>query len=138
MLIASGCFSLKYGNFNLRGLPHFKYFKRLLQLRHISCPNYSVQEDDVVFSGIQPSGVPHLGNYFGALRQWIELQSSPIPKSQLYFSIVDLHAITLRQNPQQLRRWKNEALATLLAVGLDPKRCTIFFQSDVSIQSCES
>ena len=86
---------------------------------------------DVIFSGIQPTGVPHLGNYLGALQQWTRLQNEAAPSTQLLFSIVDLHAITIRQDADRLRRWKREILATLLASGLDPDRCTIFYQSTV-------
>ena len=91
----------------------------------------------VIFSGIQPTGVPHLGNYLGALRQWVQLQDTAAPDTKLLFSIVDLHALTIRQDREQLVRWKREALATLMAVGLDPKRCTIFFQSDVCSTCCQ-
>ena len=91
--------------------------------------------DCVIFSGIQPTGVPHLGNYLGALQQWVSLQTHASPSTKLLFSIVDLHAITVHQNPEELRRWKRETLATLLAVGLDPQRCIIFFQSDVSMKT---
>ena len=85
----------------------------------------------VIFSGIQPTGVPHLGNYLGALQQWVRLQNEALPSTQLLYSIVDLHAITTNQNADELRRWKRETLATLLAVGLDPERSTIFYQSAV-------
>jgi tryptophanyl-tRNA synthetase len=78
----------------------------------------------VVFSGIQPTGVPHL-----ALRNWETLQSEAAPTDKLLFSIVDLHAITIRQDPEQLRRYKRECLASLLAIGLDPKKSIIFEQS---------
>lgn len=85
----------------------------------------------VIFSGIQPTGVPHLGNYLGALRQWVKLQNDAGPDTTLLFSIVDLHAITIKQNPTELARWRKEMLASLLAVGLDPKKCIIFAQSSV-------
>ncbi|CAK3935712.1 Tryptophan--tRNA ligase, mitochondrial [Lecanosticta acicola] len=85
----------------------------------------------VIFSGIQPTGVPHLGNYLGALRQWVKLQDEAEKSTSLIYSLVDLHAITVRQDPAQLRQWKKESLAMLLAIGLDPMRSTIFHQSDV-------
>ncbi|KAF2823846.1 tryptophanyl-tRNA synthetase [Ophiobolus disseminans] len=85
----------------------------------------------VIFSGIQPTGVPHLGNYLGALRQWVKLQDEPSPDTTLLFSIVDLHAITIKQDPTQLATWRKEMLASLLAVGLNPKRSIIFAQSSV-------
>jgi tryptophanyl-tRNA synthetase len=89
---------------------------------------------NVVFSGIQPTGIPHLGNYAGALRQWTQLQHQ-MPDAKLIYSIVDLHAITTPQTPDQLRKWRRESLAALLAVGLDPARSVIFYQSSVSFQS---
>lgn len=85
-----------------------------------------------IFSGIQPTGIPHVGNYLGALRQWKKLQDEAEEGTKLLFSIVDLHAITVRQDRQQLRRWKREGLATLLAVGLRPEKCVMFYQSEVS------
>jgi hypothetical protein len=88
-------------------------------------------ENQVIFSGIQPTGVPHLGNYLGALQQWVKLQNETSKDTRLLFSIVDLHAITVKQDPKKLRQWRKEMLASLLAVGLDPKRCAIFNQSSV-------
>ena len=90
----------------------------------------------VIFSGIQPTGVPHLGNYLGALRQWVELQKEPSSRTRLFYCVVDLHAITSFQNPQQLQKWRRETLAALLSVGLDPGRCNIFFQSSVRRSKC--
>jgi tryptophanyl-tRNA synthetase len=92
--------------------------------------------EPIIFSGIQPTGVPHLGNYLGALHQWVKLQQDAAEGTKLFFSIVDLHALTVPQDPAQLKRWRKEAFATLLAVGLDPKRSTIFYQSDVGSYSC--
>ena len=104
-------------------------FPNLSDIRHHSSLTKSTER--VIFSGIQPTGIPHLGNYLGALQLWVRLQNSAPPSTRFFFSVVDLHAITTRQNREQLRRWKTETLAALLAVGLDPKRSTIFFQSDV-------
>lgn len=84
-----------------------------------------------IFSGIQPTGVPHLGNYLGALREWVKIQDTATTDTKLIFSIVDLHALTVPQQGRQLRKWRKEAFATLIAVGLDPKRSTIFYQSAV-------
>ena len=85
----------------------------------------------VVFSGIQPTGVPHLGNYLGALQRWVQIQNEAPTSTTLLYSIVDLHAITSQQNAAQLRTWKREMLAALLAVGLEPERSSIFYQSSV-------
>lgn len=89
-------------------------------------------DDHVILSGIQPTGVPHLGNYLGALQQWVKLQENSPPSTKLLYSIVDLHAITVPQDPRQLRQWKREGIATLLAIGLDPERSILFYQSSVS------
>lgn len=85
----------------------------------------------VVFSGIQPTGVPHLGNFAGALRQWVRLQHDEPTSTQLIYSVVDLHAITVPQPSEQLKKWRREALASLLAIGINPERSTLFFQSSV-------
>lgn len=88
--------------------------------------------NSTVFSGIQPTGIPHLGNYLGALQQWVKLQNSAPASTKFIYSIVDLHALTQRQDPVELRRWKRETLAVLLAIGLDPERSILFYQSSVS------
>lgn len=82
-----------------------------------------------IFSGIQPTGVPHIGNYFGTLQQWVDLQTDEY--NNLIFSLVDLHALTTPHNVEQLKRNKNDALISLLAIGIDPSRCIIFEQSSV-------
>ena len=112
--------------------------RRALQRRDIASFE-SIPRDSVVFSGIQPTGVPHIGNYLGALRQWVRLQETSSTTSKLIFSVVDLHALTVDQDKELLKQWKRETLATLLAIGLDPQRCTIFFQSDVQLnyKACE-
>jgi tryptophanyl-tRNA synthetase len=81
-----------------------------------------------VFSGIQPTADSfHLGNYLGALRQWVMLQDT----HDAVYCVVDLHAITLPQEPADLRRRSRVAAAQLLAAGLDPDRCIVFVQSHV-------
>lgn len=95
----------------------------------------AVSSSQTIFSGIQPTGVPHLGNYLGALQQWVKLQDEAAPNTRLLFSVVDLHAITLPQDPEQLRTWKRETLATLLAIGLDPEKSILFYQSSVRERS---
>lgn len=89
-----------------------------------------------IFSGIQPTGIPHLGNYLGALKGWIKQQKEAEDDTTLIYSLVDLHAITIRQDPAQLKQWRKESLAVLLAIGLDPKRSTIFYQSHVGCTAC--
>lgn len=80
-----------------------------------------------VFSGIQPSGKVHIGNYLGAMRRWVAEQH----RKENYFCIVDMHAITVPQEPNTLRRMTRELAAVYLAVGLDPEVSTIFVQSHV-------
>ncbi len=80
-----------------------------------------------VFSGIQPSGVPTLGNYLGAIRNWVPLQDT----HDAIYCVVDLHAITVWQEPAQLAAQTREMAAALIACGLDPERCTLFVQSHV-------
>ncbi|MET7567941.1 tryptophan--tRNA ligase [Streptomyces sp. NPDC005492] len=81
-----------------------------------------------VLSGIQPTaGSFHLGNYLGAVRQWVALQES----HDAFYMVVDLHAITVPQDPADLRANTRLATAQLLAAGLDPERCTLFVQSHV-------
>ncbi len=81
-----------------------------------------------VFSGIQPSGDLHLGNYLGAIKGWVERQS----EKENFFCIVDLHAITVRQDPEELQHQTRAVAALYLASGLDPERCTMFVQSHVT------
>jgi tryptophanyl-tRNA synthetase len=80
-----------------------------------------------VLSGLQPSGVVHLGNYLGALRRWVREQDA----KENYFCIVDMHAITVPQDAKALRRQTREAAAVYLAAGLDPSKSAIFVQSHV-------
>ncbi len=81
-----------------------------------------------VFSGVQPSGVLHLGNYLGAIRQWVATQHN----NENYFCIVDLHAITVPQDAQLLRQKTLEVAAMYFAAGIDPQASTVFIQSHVS------
>src|SRR5438045_3355606 len=81
-----------------------------------------------VLSGIQPTADSfHLGNYLGALRQWVSLQDS----AEAFYCVVDLHAITADWDPEQLRRNSLVSAAQLLALGVDPDRSTLFVQSHV-------
>ena len=82
----------------------------------------------IVFSGIQPTGRKHLGNYIGAIRQYVEGQDRGDPA---VFCIVDLHALSVAHDPAELRERLYDTTAILLAAGLDPERCILFRQSDV-------
>src|ERR1035437_3102955 len=79
-----------------------------------------------ILSGIQPSGSMHIGNYLGAVRQWVASQNP-----DAFYCIVDLHALTLQIEPDKLREQTIDYLASLLAAGLDPDVCTLFIQSQV-------
>lgn len=81
----------------------------------------------IIFSGIQPSGVITLGNYLGALKQFVELQD----EHDCYFCVVNQHAITVPQDPKTLRENTRKLAALYLAVGLDPQKITLFIQSEV-------
>jgi tryptophanyl-tRNA synthetase len=81
-----------------------------------------------IFSGIQPTGRKHLGNYIGALRGWVEGQERGDPA---IYCVVDLHAITVPYDPQELRTYVYDTIAILMAAGLDPSRSLLFRQSDV-------
>ncbi|MCB2305200.1 tryptophan--tRNA ligase [Clostridium estertheticum] len=85
----------------------------------------------VIFSGIQPSGDLTLGNYLGAIKNWVKLQD----EYECYFCVVDLHAITVKQEPKDLRRRTLELLAIYLAAGIDPEKNTMFIQSHVPAHS---
>ncbi len=80
-----------------------------------------------IFSGIQPTGRKHLGNYIGAIRQYVEGQD----RGEGIYCVVNLHAITVAYDPAELRERVLDTTAMLLAAGLDPDRCILFRQGDV-------
>jgi tryptophanyl-tRNA synthetase len=82
---------------------------------------------DRILSGMQPTGNLHLGNYLGALRNWVSLQD----KAECYYCVVDLHAITVPQDPHKLRQGVRETAAAFIAAGIDTKKSTLFVQSAV-------
>ncbi len=90
-----------------------------------------MDDKKTIFSGIQPSGCVTIGNYLGALRSWKELQND----YNCYFCVVDLHAITVKQTPQELRKRCIELYAQYIACGLDPEKNVMFFQSHVPAHS---
>jgi tryptophanyl-tRNA synthetase len=81
-----------------------------------------------IFSGIQPSGDPHIGNFSGGFRQYVQTQE----QGEAFFCIVDLHAITIQHDPAELREGTLDFTAMLFATGLDPERSTVFVQSHVT------
>ena len=80
-----------------------------------------------IFSGIQPTGRKHLGNYIGAIRQYVDGQD----RGEAIYCIVDLHALSVAYEPEELRELVHDTTAILIAAGLDPARCILFRQSDV-------
>src|SRR3989338_1288898 len=82
---------------------------------------------NIIFSGMQPTGALHLGNYLGALKQWVELQD----KYPCIFCVVDYHAITIPYQPKEMEKRIAELALDFLAAGLDPDKSIIFVQSQV-------
>ncbi|MDO8470728.1 MAG: tryptophan--tRNA ligase [bacterium] len=80
-----------------------------------------------ILSGIQPTGSMHIGNYLGAAKQWLKLQED----HECFFMVVDLHALTVAQNPASFSKETKEKIVELLAIGLRPETCTLFLQSSV-------
>ncbi|MDI9216966.1 MULTISPECIES: tryptophan--tRNA ligase [Clostridium] len=91
----------------------------------------NTEQKKVIFSGIQPSGQLTLGNYLGAIKNWVALQD----EFDCYFCVVDLHAITVRQEPKDLRQRTLEVLAIYIASGIVPEKNTLFIQSHVPAHS---
>lgn len=85
-----------------------------------------------IFSGIQPTGVPHIGNYLGAIRNWIELQNTASKDDLVMFCVVDLHSCTTGHDPKELNQNIFNMVASLLACGIDPDKSLLFQQSRVS------
>lgn len=86
-----------------------------------------MSDKKIIFSGIKPSGRLNIGGYIGALSQWVEMQTS----YDCIFCIADYHAITVKQNPEQLKKQTMELVKTYIAAGIDPNKCLLFKQSDV-------
>ncbi len=84
-----------------------------------------MEEKKRIFSGVQPSGTITLGNYLGAIKNWVDLQND----YECIFAMMDMHTITVRQTPAELRKRTLELLALYIACGIDPEKCTLFIQS---------
>ena len=91
-----------------------------------------------IFSGIQPTGVPHIGNYFGAMKNWVSFQNEERAKESVLFSIVDLHGLTVPKDPKEYRENIHKTAISLLAAGLSPNNCIIYQQSKVKKSSFRS
>ena len=87
-----------------------------------------MEERKTVFSGVQPSGALTIGNYIGSIKNWVDLQD----QYDCFYCIVDLHAITVPQEPKNLRKNTLDLLALYLASGIDPEKANVFIQSHVS------
>ncbi len=87
----------------------------------------SLEKKKTIFSGIQPSGILTLGNYLGAIKNWVKLQD----EYHCYYCVVDMHAITVRQDPAELRKRTLDVAAIYMASGIDPKKSVIYVQSHV-------
>ncbi|HAV00440.1 MAG TPA: tryptophan--tRNA ligase, partial [Lachnospiraceae bacterium] len=87
-----------------------------------------IGERKVLFSGMQATGNLTLGNYLGALKNWVNLSDD----YECYYSVVDMHSITVRQDPAELRRRARALLTLYIAAGLDPEKSVIYYQSHVS------
>ena len=87
----------------------------------------------IIFSGVQPTGNLHLGNYLGAIKNFVELNNDN--SNKCIFCVVDLHAITVKQDPKELKKNIRETVATFIASGIDPKKSIIFNQSGVAAHS---
>lgn len=84
-----------------------------------------------IFSGIQPTGVPHIGNYLGAIKNWVRLQNASSKDDLVMFCVVDLHSCTTAHNTKELNSNIFNMVASLMACGIDPDRSLLFQQSQV-------
>lgn len=103
---------------------------KYLLWRHLSSQVDDSQVRKVIFSGIQPTGTMHIGNYLGAIRNWVSLQHGE--EDMVLYSIVDLHSITIPQDPVKLRQSIRNMAVYLLACGVNPEKSILFQQSQVS------
>lgn len=90
-----------------------------------------MSDKKIILSGIQPSGAITLGNYLGAVVNWVKLQDDPESQYECYYMVADLHALTVRQDPKILRKRVLDTYALLIACGLDPQKTMVFIQSQV-------
>jgi len=100
--------------------------KLFINYQKVSCRSCSHK---VVYSGIQPTGIPHIGNYLGAIKKWVSLQKET--EITNIYSVVDLHSITIPKQKYLLQKHTYEMVACLLACGIDPKKSILYKQSDV-------
>lgn len=101
-----------------------------LESKYIYFPVFQKDAVKRIFSGIQPTGIPHLGNYLGAIESWVRLQDE---HDSVLYSIADLHSVTVPQDPAVLRQSILDMTAALLACGINPEKSILFQQSQVSV-----
>lgn len=102
----------------------------------ITDPTFQLPSNSTILSGIQPTGTFHLGNYFGAIKSWHDLNTlvsstKSEENNQLYFFVADLHSLTVPQDYEALRKQRVEAFASIIACGIDPEEATIYYQSQI-------
>ena len=107
-------------------VPRARALRPLTTLSETAAP--AEERRERVLSGVQPTGTLHLGNYLGAIRQWVQFQDD----YDSFFCVVDLHAITAPHNPKLLQQETLDAAALYIAAGIDPEKSPIFVQSHVT------
>ena len=93
------------------------------------------KDKKTILSGVQPSGNLTIGNYLGAIRNWVALQNDSYETHNFLYCVMDMHAITVRQVPAELRRRTLETVAIYMACGIDPEKSLLFVQSHVPAQA---
>jgi tryptophanyl-tRNA synthetase len=104
-----------------------KGFREILSASSLSSPSCMEKNKEIVLSGIRPTGFLHLGNYFGALKNWVRMQN----EYKCYFFIADWHSLTTHSDTRELKSITRNLVAEMIAGGLDPSVCTIYAQSDI-------
>lgn len=107
-------------------------FKGTVQSTSFDPKAFEIKPHETIYSGIQPTGKFHLGNYLGAVRLWKDLIDAAPASSNILYAVADLHAITLPKNAKELRDYRYEAIASILATGIDHERAIVYHQSALS------
>jgi tryptophanyl-tRNA synthetase len=115
-----------------RSIASLKRFKGTVQSTSFDPKSFDIKPQETIFSGIQPTGKFHLGNYLGAVRLWRDLVESSPEGTNILYSVADLHAITMPKKAKELKDFRYEAIASILAIGIDPEKAIVYHQSAVS------
>lgn len=112
------------------------YSTPTVQTVSIKDPSFQLPNNSTILSGIQPTGTFHLGNYFGAIKSWHDLNTlvqttGPEANNELFFFVADLHSLTVPQDYEVLLKQRTEAFASIIACGIDPEQATIYYQSHI-------